>query len=185
MKKIFFLFVFAHIASGMCAQVFQKLSLSTENFAGDTYSVVRTDSLNNPQKFLNAKQWLARTFADYKKAVEFEDEASGKIVVKSMLPVSKSMDDDNTNITYEPTLMFTLTIDVKPDKYRLKFDDMKVSVTRVERTPLGSKRSNMDYTLSGYVGMFRERSYERANISVAITDFLNSAIPSIEIVDDF
>lgn len=184
MKKVFLSALFALVTLSSSAQAYKKYSLAAEDFTGNTYSVVRQDSTNNPQKFLNAKQWLSRTFPDYKDIVQFEDAASGKIVIKGLLPVEYIL-DDNINVTYHPTLHFVFTIDVKQDRYRLKFDDMEVEVVRQERAPLGMREKKLTYLLADFVAQFRKRDTPRMYVSAAITDFLNSAVASIEVVDDF
>ena len=185
MKKLFLSVALVLVSLAASAQAFKKYSLAAEDFAGCTYSVVRQDSTNNPQKFLNAKQWLSRTFPDYKDIVQFEDAANGKIVIKGLLPVEYILDNDNINITYHPTLHFVFTIDVKQDRYRLKFDDMEVEVVRQERSPLGVREKKLTYLLADFVAQFQKRDSPRMYVSAAITDFLNSAVASIEVVDDF
>lgn len=169
----------------VCAQTIKKFSLSDNPFTGDTYSFVRQDSTNNPQKFLNTKQWLTRVFPNYKDIVEFEDEAHGKIVIKGIFPVNFGLDNSNVHITYHPSISFTLTIDIKLDKYRLKFDNMLVTVIRKETTILGDRISQADFPISEYVAKFRKHSEERVAISISITNFLNNAIKAIEVVDNF
>lgn len=185
MKKIFLSAAFALVTLSTSAQAYKKYSLGGEDFAGNTYSVVRQDSTLNPQKFINAKQWLSRTFPDYKDIVQFEDANSGKIVIKGLLPVEYLIDDDNANVIYYPTLRFLLSIDVKQDRYRLKFDDMIVEVVRKEKSPLGEREKRLEYQVTDYVAQFRKHDLPRIYISTAITDFLNSAVTSIEVVDDF
>ena len=167
------------------AQPFNKFSLGGYDFVGNSYSIVRQDSTNNPKKFLNAKQWLSHFFPNYKDIIEFEDEAHGKIVLKGILPVDYSMDNSNVNITYHPSIDFILTIDVKPEKYRLKLDNLIVTVVRREKAPLGDRISQALFPISEYVGKFRKRSEERVAISASVTNFLNSAINAIETIDDF
>lgn len=169
----------------VCAQTFNKFSLDGEAFVGNSYSIVRQDSTKNPKKFLNAKQWLSHLFPNYKDIIEFEDEAHGKIVLKGMLPVDYSMDNSNVNITYHPSIDFILTIDVKPEKYRLKLDNLIVTVVRREKAPLGDRISQAIFPISEYVAKFRKHSEERVAISASVTNFLNSAINTIEVVDDF
>lgn len=187
MKKSFMIVIALAIltVSPVCAQTFNKFSLGGYDFVGNSYSIVRADSTNNPKKFLNAKQWLSHFFSDYKDIVEFEDEAHGKIVLKGMLPVEYSMDNSNVNITYHPSISFILTIDVKPEKYRLKLDNLIVTVVRIEKAPLGDMISQAISPISEYVAKFRKHSEERVAISASVTNFLNSAINTIEVVDDF
>lgn len=185
MKKAFLIALLVQATIGLYAQTLGKLSLAGEPFDGNTYSIVRKDSTGNSQKFLNAKQWLTRVFNDYKEAVQFEDAASGRIVVKGTLPVDYSFDGNDSNIEYHPSLGFTFTVDVKTDRYRLRLDDIAVTVIRTEQAPLGERSSKAEYPISEYVAKFKSNSFERMNVSASITSFINSAVASIELADDF
>lgn len=184
-KKIILTIFSTWVILPIFAQTFKKFSLSGEAFIGNTYTVIRKDSTNNPMKFLNAKQWLSRVFPSYKDIVQIEDEAHGKIVLKGKLPVAYNMDKSNVNITYHPTIDFLLTIDIKPEKYRLKLDDLVVTVIRKERTPLGDRVSQAICPISEYVSKFIKHDVERMDLSASITEFLNTAIDTVEIVDVF
>lgn len=185
MKRLLFSVIIALSESVVNAQVLQRFALMSEAFIGDTYSFVRKDSTNNPQKFINAKQWFAKTFDDYKKAAQVEDEANGKIVIKGALPVNYSIDKNSSSTEYHPSLVFTLLVDIKPDRYRLKFEDMIVKVMTVKDTPLGTSKSESEQPISTYMVMMKDDSFSRMNLSAAITDFINTAVTAIDTYDDF
>lgn len=166
------------------SQTITAYSLRKEPFGGNTYTITQTDSVNNPQKFLNAKQWAVKTFAEYKDVIQYEDAQNGRLVVKGVLPVNFYYGTD-TREKYTPLLRFTLTVDIKPEKYRLKFENM--SILLIKEVGLGamSHTSKTEMPLSEFMGINVPAEQNRDNLSAALTGLINSAISSITFYDDF
>ena len=73
--------------------------------------------------FNSAKQWVAKTFKNYKDVVQMEDINSHTIVVKGSLRQKRYKTSTNSIYTI---LYFTATIECKEKKFRIKFEDFKV-----------------------------------------------------------
>lgn len=76
--------------------------------------VYETSSNNAEKKHLLAKEWAAKKFGDYKSVLQFEDDQTHKIIIKGHSDV------------YKGNLSYTITIDSKDDKYRVKIEDLIV-----------------------------------------------------------
>ena len=184
MKRIVTIILAAILWIVVQAQTLTAYSLRKEPFEGNSYVITQSDSVNNPQKFANAKQWAVKTFAEYKDAIQYEDSHNGRLVVKGVLPVNFYYGTD-TREKYTPLLRFTLTIDVKPEKYRLKFEDM--SILLIKEVGLGTMKhtSKTEMPLSDFMSMNVPAQQNKDNLSQALTALINSAIKSITFYDDF
>ena len=76
--------------------------------------VYETSSNNAEKKHLLAKEWAAKKFGDYKSALQFEDDQTHKIIIKGYSNVNGGI------------LSYTITVDSKDDKYRVKIEDLIV-----------------------------------------------------------
>ena len=113
---------------------------------GESISFVFTN--NNPvqTKHLNAKTWIAKTFGDYKSVIQFEDDNNYKLILKGHSELPKEVIDMSqllTKINVFYTLNYTITIDSKEDRYRILFDDIRVS-SKTETFVLGNRESDID-----------------------------------------
>lgn len=87
-----------------------------------SYSKIVESDVPLNTKFVNAKQWIAKTYGDYKAVLQFEDEQSGKIIIKGISPMEK-VTNAYSNMHY------TLTIDCRNDKFRVKFENLRTRIT--------------------------------------------------------
>ena len=117
-------------------------SVLSHDFEDNSYTYIG-NSKNTPQeKFKNAKSWIAKFFGDYKRVVQFEDADECKIVLKGKLPSRHDMDTkrtipDKLIIYYlNSQTEFTLTIEAKEDRYRLKFEDVAVNCSEEKEVKL-------------------------------------------------
>jgi len=81
--------------------------------------------INNTKSklYANAKEWIAKTFGDYKEVIQFEDANDGKLIMKGMSDVSSESNGS------KESLSFTITIECKDKKYRYRINDVLVHQT--------------------------------------------------------
>lgn len=92
---------------------------STMSFVFDSDVPIET-------KMVNAKTWIAKTYGDYKAVVQYEDAESHRIIIKGRAPISVSVSGDASG-TY--TASFTTTFDFKDDRFRIKYEDIRLTYT--------------------------------------------------------
>lgn len=104
----------------------EEIKLGSENPEG---VVSYVGALTNKQSlaFTYAKQWVSKTFNNYKAVVQLEDNDNYKIVLKgTSLIFQKNTKETFANTETSGRLYYTVTIDVKEGKFRIKFEDMSV-----------------------------------------------------------
>lgn len=101
---------------------FLSVALHSQDFSVDAYSIVNgmervyeTNTNNAGQKHLLCKEWVAKTFGDYKSVIQFEDGDNHKIILKGFTRLA-----DKSRLTY------TITIDSRDDKYRVNIEDYAI-----------------------------------------------------------
>ena len=87
----------------------------------DNMSFIYNSTVDIDTKFLNAKTWIAKTFGDYKSVVKYEDDNAHKLILKSSSPLYEQKGIAHLIIT---TVKFTLSLDFKADRYRIKIEDI-------------------------------------------------------------
>lgn len=94
---------------------------SFEDFTPQSTSINRVYENTNSKSAnqVAAKQWIAKTFGDYKSVLQFEDDDNGKIIIKG-----KSRMWAEEYSTYY--LEYTMTIDSRDNKYRISLDDVSI-----------------------------------------------------------
>ncbi|KAA5261851.1 DUF4468 domain-containing protein [Bacteroides faecis] len=120
---------------------------------GSSYSKVFDYSSSAKLKHLNAKEWIAKTFGDYKSVLQFEDEDNYKLIIKGF----SNLMTENSNgagglvtIVEKPKMNFVLTIDCKDDRYRVKIEDISFDVN-TKFTLLGNtNNSSKKYDYYGF-----------------------------------
>ena len=92
--------------------------------------IVSAEGLTSNQLYDNAKEWAAKTFYDYKAALQFEDDKNDKLIFKwsSYIPGK----DRNDNVVTEFMLDYTIVIECKDKKYRYKINQINtVTVKKI------------------------------------------------------
>ena len=115
-----------------------SVKLYPENTSGIVSFVI--ESKNSPDvAFGNAKQWIAKNFKEYKDVVKMEDAANHIIMFKGMSQI-KTYNEPNTKFKMTQThiLGYTVTIECRDKKFRIKFEDLENKVT----TAMGSDKRN-------------------------------------------
>lgn len=114
----------------------------------NTFEHVFQSTIPANTKQLNAKQWIAKNFGDYKSVLQFEDDANHRIIIKgTMTIIDETGGKDGLNIETNHSLSFTLTIDSKDDRFRARIDDMSVHAVR-NAYILGRKSNLSDKNLT-------------------------------------
>lgn len=117
MTRFYFLIVsLLLVASNVFAQ-----NESFEDFTPQSTSINRVYE-NTNSKSVNqvaAKQWIAKTYGDYKSVLQFEDDDNGKIIIKGK---SKMWAEEYSTYYLE----YTMTIDSRDNKYRISLDDISI-----------------------------------------------------------
>lgn len=105
--------------------------------------VVET-SLSKDKLYANAKEWVAKTFGDYKSVIQFEDDSNKKLIIKGISPIdftSATVKVDNfVGMSSTEELDYTITIECKDNKYRYIVDNINVFRTyKILGSPVKSK----------------------------------------------
>jgi len=82
--------------------------------------------------FENAQKWVVKSFGNYENAVDSQDKASGKLVIKTYAPI--------TSAAYE-YLRFTMTIRCEENKYQVVVNDLE-GIAKSQRITRLGKRQN-------------------------------------------
>lgn len=143
-------------------------------------------------KFLNAKVWAAKTFGDYKKVIQFEDEKVGKLILKG---ISKLPVEENNNLVpgfttiITSTMSYTITIDVREEKYRMKIEDIN-TYSRWETNVLGKIiDTDLNQKISEFCGINASVDIDYESRKMCVTNILcelfNTLLKEINNVDNF
>lgn len=190
MRRIILFVALATISAISFGQLEQK-DLVFEN---NSFSHVFETTVPPATQYLNAKQWIAKTFGSYKAVVQFEDESAHKIIIKgNVIAPNDGEINETTWFQDAVTYSFTMTIDIKNGKYRVKIEDVKASV-ETKATPKDNpladpKMSNYEMSLEEYIN-WNKRSAEYAflremHFKQKIVPMINSLVNAITTVDDF
>lgn len=134
----------------MCGISFAQVSPEQVSIEDNSYSIVVNGDLPIATKFLNAREWIAKTFGDYKSVLQFEDEENGKIIIKGTTPLEQERKISSFPDFYTPKMSYTITLDFKDDRFRIKMEDIVFDV-RNDMTLLSRITSNKTYDYAGYI----------------------------------
>lgn len=168
----------------MKAQTLEEQDIVHEKFENNSLSKIFDDTTPKNIKYSNAKGWIAKTFGDYKSVLQYEDPDNSRIVIKGFSALKDIVYfEDKRRITENPELSFTLTIDCKDDKYRLRIENMIVAVKKTTRIGLMMDIvSNETYDLAIYKAKGAAQSLA---ILENLTSMINSISNAIVEHDDF
>jgi len=100
----------------------------------DEYQEVVETGLSDIMMYSNAKEWIAKTFRDYKAVIQFEDETTKKLIIKGICYGDTSDRE---------ALSFTMTIDCKDKKFRYSISN--ISITGNIRGEIWNEEKNYHY----------------------------------------
>ena len=88
-------------------------------------------NLSSSLLFANAKEWIAKTFGDYKKVLQYEDAQNFKVIIKGKIPTNEYVNNYSGLIIQEwsEIIDFTLTIECKDKRYRYIIDGISLIKT--------------------------------------------------------
>lgn len=131
MKKILFVLFNFVFSTYSFAQV--SINGVTINEEGSNISKIFSSNIIKDKKHINAKEWVAKTYGDYKSVVQFEDDNNCKLIIKgrSSLPERKRNYENIYSAIDKPYFVYTLTVDSKDDKYRIQIEDMSINIYHV------------------------------------------------------
>lgn len=83
--------------------------------------IIDSIPVTKQELYTRARAFIAYSFKNSKNVIQMDDKEAGKIICKgSMTPPSKG----TFNMTYQNNVDFTLTIDVRDNKYRAVISDL-------------------------------------------------------------
>lgn len=155
MKKIMFLLAMLPM---MC---FGQDILIDENTKD--VSIIGTCELTKKDKYSNVKEWVAKTYGDYKSVVQYEDAEECKIIIKGISQLKSeesSAFDGLVHTKLNPSLNYTITIECKDDKYRFFMDGISVGVVKESSVVLSSPtKTRNQYDINEYVNLLVDGEY--------------------------
>lgn len=85
----------------------------------DEYQDVVETGLSDILMYSNAKEWIAKTFGDYKAVIQFEEETTKKLIIKgrSFIDYSRYL-GDGRDTYFKEDIGFTITIECRDKKFR-------------------------------------------------------------------
>lgn len=81
--------------------------------------------LSKDKLHANAKEWIAKTFGDYKKVIQFEDNENCKLIIKGISNISHFA--VAPGMATRENVSYIITIESKDNKYRYKINDILVN----------------------------------------------------------
>lgn len=127
------------------------------------FSEVVETNLSSSQMYSNAKEWVARSYADYKSVVQFDDQENFKLIIKGINDVY--VYHDLSDIKMNDQLEYTITIECKEKKYRYRFNDIRIIRTvSSDYYNVGSVNSRTLFEEKGEIDKMAARIKEKEEI---------------------
>jgi hypothetical protein len=83
-------------------------------------------NLPKEKLYANAKEWVAKTFGNYKSAIQLEDDPNYRLIIKGVSPIDYISSTVVAVVTTSEKVSYTISIDCKDNKYRYIFNDILV-----------------------------------------------------------
>lgn len=165
-----------------------QVKISDVKYENNAYSQIFETSISVADQYRNAKQWIAKTFGSYKDVVQLEDEETHKINLKGKmaLPDEHSVPGSGCMLTDKITSSFTMTIEIKEGRFRVKIEDVSLSIIAELSCFMADSRSDKyNMTLEEYKKWSKRESPSDFSMRMKTADLINSLIKEINTVDDF
>lgn len=118
MKRFFLLTILLCLLFNITAQTKMEL----DSISGD-FMAVFENKLSANDIYSRTREWISKTFKTYKATVQLEDNENHKIVLKGR----SEMNGIDLNKNIKPCFhTYTITVECKDNKYRLKIEDNTV-----------------------------------------------------------
>ena len=92
-----------------------------------SHQIIFNTDKSKDEVFDVSLEWMAKTFVSSKSVIEHKDKPSGKIIGKGYITMITQVPGMSVPIEYH----FTLSIEVKEDRYRLYFENFKTGTQKV------------------------------------------------------
>ena len=114
------------------AALFFGIYLHAQDFPENTngnieFSEVIKTTLEKSVLHANAKEWIAKTFGDYKSVLQFEDNENCKLIIKGLSNIEHV--SGIPGMSTKENISYTMTIESKDGKYRYIIDNVLVNQT--------------------------------------------------------
>lgn len=185
MKRVLTILIVILCVLSVSAQM-NRLALADEKFDNNSYVIVFNDStVTRQEMFSNAKVWISKNFNDYKAVIQLEDSEKTKIIIKGIIPTFRIHDVGASAFTdYFVNIHFTLTIDCRDNKFRLKFENISVKGEKIVDLGVMKQRAQIDMSLTDFMELSRDKIFG-LDVSPYFVEILNSAKEGITIKDNF
>lgn len=126
-------------------------SVLTYEFNDNSYTYIGYSNNSKKDMYNNAKEWVAKNFGDFNRVVKLQDADNYKLVLKGKLPErhdidTKKSDTDKMILYYlNNQTEFTLTIEAKEGRYRLKFDDIAIDCSVEKEVSLRKTKTSSEH----------------------------------------
>ncbi len=167
---------------------FGQLKLSDVKFENNAYSHIFETSTPVADQYRNAKQWIAKTFGSYKDVVQLEDEETHKIILKGKMPLpdEHSVPGNGCMLTDKITSSFTMTIEFQDGRYRVKIEDVSLSIIAELSCFMAESRTDKyTMTLEEYKIWSKREDPSDFSMRLKTVDLINSLVKEVNTVDDF
>ena len=124
-KKYFLVFSILALTGCVTQEQMQANQAALENSLKEYVEIVEIDSFSQKEIYVESKRWLARNFKSSNNVIQYDDPETGTIIGKGnfAFPCTGYIECTayaNSNVN------FTLTIESKDNRARLKFDDLGI-----------------------------------------------------------
>ena len=89
-----------------------------------SYQIIVDMDKSREEVYDLALEWMMKTFVSSKSVIQYQDKTSGKIIGMSQVTLNvdkKKKNKYSTHISFPITCQFTLSIEIKEDRYHLLF----------------------------------------------------------------
>lgn len=90
------------------------------------YEVVKTDSINKNQLYINSKKWIVNSYKSAKNVIQLDDKESGEIILKGNFDVYY---DKAFGMPISVNVNHVFKISTRDFKYKYEFTDFSIDHT--------------------------------------------------------
>ena len=123
MKKLILILMVGNFFMG-CMPPKLAVPLTKEQMS---HQIIFDTDKSNDEVFDVSLEWMAKTFVSSKAVIEYKDKPSGKIIGKGYITMITEVPGMSVPIEYH----FTLSIEVKENRFRLYFENFKTGTQKV------------------------------------------------------
>jgi len=136
MKKILFLSILTFCFSINLSAKKNKDTIQSLNPFEFSYTDTSSETKSN--LYIKANEWVANTFNSAKDVIQMNDKEAGKIIAKGVIECFETAALSSITIDVK----FTLAIDVKDKKYRIRLYDFLITYISIPGNPYSPFQPN-------------------------------------------